>query len=72
MFEKLDCFIKDNSEEILITGGWGEDKISELEQKLNVSFREELKIFIRKYGLLMGYGVESLSAENMVAHAWLK
>lgn len=58
MFEKLDCFIKDNSEEILITGGWGEDKISELEQKLNVSFREELKTFIRKYGLLMGYGVE--------------
>ena len=58
MFEKLDRFIKDNSEEILITGGWGEDKISELEQKLNVSFREELKIFIRRYGLLMGYGVE--------------
>lgn len=54
MFEKLDRFIKDNSEEILITGGWGEDKISELEQKLNVSFREELKIFIRRYGLLMG------------------
>ena len=26
MFEKLDRFIKDNSEEILITGGWGEDK----------------------------------------------
>ena len=49
MFEKLDRFIKDNSEEILITGGWGEDKISELEQKLNVSFREELKIFIRRY-----------------------
>ena len=58
MFEKLDRFIKDNSEEILITGGWGEDKISELEQKLNVSFWEELKIFIRRYGLLMGYGVE--------------
>lgn len=58
MFEKLDRFIKDNSEEILITGGWGADKISELEQKLNVLFREELKIFIRKYGLLMGYGVE--------------
>ena len=43
MFEKFDRFIKDNSEEILITGGWGEDKISELEQKLNVSFREEAK-----------------------------
>lgn len=58
MFEKIDRFIEDNSEEILITGGWGEDKISELEQKLNVAFREELKIFIKKYGLLYGYGVE--------------
>lgn len=26
MFEKLDRFIKDNSEEILITGGWEEAK----------------------------------------------
>ena len=26
MFEKLDLFIKDNLEEILITGGWGEAK----------------------------------------------
>lgn len=58
MFEKLDKFIEENSDEILIAGGWGEEKISELEQKLNVSFREELKEFIRKYGLLMGYGVE--------------
>lgn len=30
MFEKLDIFVKDNSEEILITGGWGDEKISEL------------------------------------------
>ena len=45
MFEKLDRFIKDNSEEILITGGWGEDKISELEQKLNVSFRRIKNIY---------------------------
>lgn len=58
MFEQLDRFIEDNSEEILITGGWDDDKISELEKELNISFREELKIFIRKYGLLMGYGVE--------------
>lgn len=58
MFEQLERFIEDNSEEILITGGWDDNKISELEKELNISFREELKEFIRKYGLLMGYGVE--------------
>lgn len=58
MFEKLDKFIEENLDEILITGGWDDEKISELEETLNISFREELKIFIRKYGLLMGYGVE--------------
>ena len=58
MFEKLDKFIEENLDEILITGGWDDEKISELEEILNISFREELKLFIRKYGLLMGYGVE--------------
>ena len=58
MFEQLERFIEGNSEEILITGGWDDNKISELEKELNVSFREELKEFIKKYGFLMGYGVE--------------
>lgn len=58
MFERLDRFIEDHAEEILITGGWDDDKISKLEYLLNISFREELKVFIRKYGLLLGYGVE--------------
>lgn len=58
MFEKLDEFIVENSEEILVTGGWKDDKISELEGQVGINFREEFKEFIRKYGLLMGYGVE--------------
>lgn len=58
MFEQLDSFIEDNSDEILIIGGWNDSKISQLEKELNLSFREEIKEFIRKYGLLMGYGVE--------------
>ena len=49
MFEQLDRFIKENSEEILITGGWDDNKISELEKELNISFREEIKEFIKKY-----------------------
>lgn len=58
MFEKLDMFIEDNSEELLVTGGWGEDKISELEREAGIRFRDEFKEFIRRYGLLIGYGVE--------------
>lgn len=37
MFEQLERFIEDNSEEILITGGWDDNKIFELEKELNVS-----------------------------------
>ncbi|MCI9912274.1 SMI1/KNR4 family protein, partial [Clostridioides difficile] len=58
MFEDLDKFIAENSEEILITAGRTDDKISELETQLDIAFREEVKIFIRKYGVLIGYGVE--------------
>ena len=58
MFEKLDEFIEEESDEMLVTGGWGDDKIQELEKEINLQFREELKEFIRKYCLLMGYGVE--------------
>lgn len=69
MFEQLERFIEDNSEEILITGGWDDNKISELEKELNISFREELKEFIRKYGLLMGYGVEiAVCGKNGESH----
>uniref|UniRef100_UPI004029AE0F SMI1/KNR4 family protein n=2 Tax=Eshraghiella crossota TaxID=45851 RepID=UPI004029AE0F len=58
MFEDLDKFIAENPEEVLVTGGWTDDKISELEKQLSIAFREEVKIFIRKYGVLIGYGVE--------------
>ena len=58
MFEDLDKFIAENPGEVLVTGGWTDDKISELEKQLSIVFREEVKIFIRKYGVLIGYGVE--------------
>lgn len=48
MFEDLDKFIAENPEEVLVTGGWTDDKISELEKQLSIAFREEVKIFIRK------------------------
>lgn len=58
MYEKLDEFIEENPDEMLVTGGWDNDKIAELENQVALSFRDEFKEFIRKYGLLMGYGVE--------------
>ena len=58
MFEKLDAFIEENDDEMMATGGWDDDKIAELEAAAGLNFREEFKEFIRKYGLLMGYGVE--------------
>lgn len=59
MFEDLDKFIAENPGEVLVTGGWTDDKISELEKQLSIVFREEVKIFIRKYGVLIGYGAEN-------------
>ena len=58
MFENLDKFIAENSEEVLVIVGCTDDKIFELEIQLDIAFREEVKIFIRKYGVLIGYGVE--------------
>ncbi len=58
MFEDLDKFIAENLEEVLVTGGWTDDKVSELEKQLSISFREEVKIFIQRCGVLIGYGVE--------------
>ena len=58
MFEKLDEFIEENDDEMMATGGWDDDKIAELEAAAGLNFREEFKEFIRRYGLLMGYGVE--------------
>ena len=45
MVEDLDKFIAENLEEVLVTGGWTDDKVSELEKQLSISFREKVKIF---------------------------
>ena len=69
MFEDLDKFIAENLEEVLVTGGWTDDKVSELEKQLSISFREEIKIFIQKYGVLIGYGVE-IAACGRNGYSW--
>ena len=40
MFEDLDKFIAENPGEVLVTGGWTDDKISELEKQFSIVFRE--------------------------------
>ena len=69
MFEDLDKFIAENLEEVLVTGGWTDDKVSELEKQLSISFREEIKIFIQKYGVLIGDGVE-IAACGRNGYSW--
>lgn len=59
MLEKLEKIIN-NDEEIFWTGEVSEDRINSIEKELNVSFSEEYKLFLRKYGLMIGYGVEIL------------
>lgn len=59
MLEKLEKII-DNDEEIFWTGEVSEDRIISIEKELNVSFLEEYKVFLKKFGLMIGYGVEIL------------
>ena len=35
---------RENPEEVLVTGGWTDDKVSELEKQLGIAIREEVKI----------------------------
>lgn len=59
MLEKLEKMIS-NDEEIFWTGEVSEDRIDSIEKELNVKFLEEYKVFLKKYGMMIGYGVEIL------------
>lgn len=60
MFEYLDEFIQDNEDGIIIMGGITEDRIHVLEDKLELELHKEIKEFLLRYGIIMGYGVEIL------------
>lgn len=60
MFEYLDEFIQDNEDDIIIMEGITEDRIHVLEDKLELELHKEIKEFLLRYGIIMGYGVEIL------------
>ena len=52
----------ENIEYVNFTGGVEEDKIKDIEVKLNVNFPESYKNFLRKYGYGAAYGREVLGS----------
>lgn len=56
MFELLRKFIQDNSEEIIITGGVDDLMIQNVEKCLKVSLNQEYKVYLKMYGMILGFG----------------
>ena len=45
MFEKLDEFIDENSDEMLVTGGWGDDKIiGHIDMQEDIKMESEMEL----------------------------
>lgn len=64
MLNDLEKFIHDNQSEIFVTGGISEKEVEDLEKKLNIKFRTEIKDYLLKYGIIIGYGIEILGCGN--------
>lgn len=60
MLKDLEDFIRENQEDIFVTGGISEKEIEELEKELKLVFRSEIRNYLLQYGIIMGYGVEML------------
>ena len=60
MYSELDKFILENTEDVNFIGGVEENKIKDIEVKLNVNLPESYKNFLRKYGYGAAYGREVL------------
>ena len=56
----LDGFIEENKEEMFTIGGVSDEQIFEMEQDLGLELRNEIRFYLSRYGLIMGYGVEIL------------
>lgn len=59
MFDLIEKILE-NDDELFAVGGIAEEKVQELERKLNVTFTNSYKAFLMKFGLLIGYGIEIL------------
>ena len=60
MFKDLEEFIKNNQDDIIVTGGIKAEEINILEKNLGLEFRKEMRDYLYQYGIVMGYGVEFL------------
>lgn len=60
MLKGLEEYIQSNKEDIIVTGGITEEVISDMEKILGVKFGAEIRSYLYKYGIIIGYGVEIL------------
>ena len=58
MFEKWDVFLQENKDKVLVTGGISANKVLEIESDLGLCLCNSYKEYLRKYGFIMGYGLE--------------
>lgn len=59
-YSKVQNFIKENEEELMVAGGVNDDKIKLIETALNVRLPESYKWFLKEYGEGGLYGVNIL------------
>lgn len=57
---EIETFLKKNGEAIVVTGGISEEKIVDIEESLQLMICKDMKDFLSKYGMILGYGVEIL------------
>lgn len=59
MTHELQSLIESDND-IFFTGEISENQINEIEKILNITLPKKYKAFLRKYGLIIGYGIEIL------------
>lgn len=57
---EIETFIKKNEEDIIVTGGISNEKIAGIEESLQLTICKDMKDFLLKFGMILGYGVEIL------------
>ncbi len=57
---EIEMFLKINGENIVVTGGISDEKIVDIEESLQLVICKDMKEFLSKFGMILGYGVEIL------------
>lgn len=64
MESKLDEFICDNFEKMIVYGGVSIKEVEYIEETLNVKLENEYKSFLMKYGTIIGFGFDVLGCSK--------